>query len=116
MSIHTSHGIFQTKSKYSKKSVEKEDNCVDMGITINNIGKCFYRQKDYSQALKQYGTVLELIQKVNLNDHVDMAYTLKNIGEVYMDLLSFDFALTYFTKALDIYKKTFDDLEHREIA
>ena len=85
-------------------------------MRINSIGKCFYREKNYSEALQHYEIVLKLIQKAALNDHVDKAYILKNIGEVYLDLLNFDFALNYLTQALDMYKKTFNDLEHRAVA
>ncbi|CAF1426629.1 unnamed protein product [Adineta steineri] len=100
----------------ARKILKNDDNYRDMGVKINNIGKCFYRQKHYSQALKQYYITLQLLEKANLKDHVDMAYTLKNIGEVYLDLLNFDLALDYFHQALFIYKKIFNDLEHRDIA
>ncbi|CAF1403648.1 unnamed protein product [Adineta steineri] len=107
---------FRQSLDIARKVLKNDDNYLDMGIEINNIGKCFYRQKNYSQALKQYHIMLQLLEKANLKDHVDMAYTLKNIGEVYLDLLNFDLALDYFDQALFIYKKIFNDLEHRDIA
>ncbi|CAF1961175.1 unnamed protein product [Rotaria magnacalcarata] len=107
---------FEQSLDIARRVLKGDDNYRDMGMRINNIGKCFYREKNYSEALKHYEIVLKLIQKANLNDHVDKAYTLKNMGEVYLDLFNFDFALNYFTEALDMYKKTFNDLEHRDVA
>ncbi|CAF1448532.1 unnamed protein product [Adineta steineri] len=107
---------FQKGLDIARKVLKNDDNYRDMGVVINNIGKCYYRQKHYSQALKQYHIMLKLLEKANLKDHADMAYTLKNIGEVYLDLLNFDLALDYFHQALFIYKKIFNDLEHRDIA
>ncbi|CAF3958648.1 unnamed protein product, partial [Adineta steineri] len=105
---------FQKGLDIARKVLKNDDNYRDMGVVINNIGKCYYRQKHYSQALKQYHIMLKLLEKANLKDHADMAYTLKNIGEVYLDLLNFDLALDYFHQALFIYKKIFNDLEHRD--
>ncbi|CAF4935508.1 unnamed protein product [Rotaria sp. Silwood1] len=100
----------------------------------NNIGKSDYKKCQYTEAMRDFkesldvarrvlqgndnyrDMVLKLIEKANLNDHVDLGYTLKNIDEDYLDLLNFDLVLNYFTQALDIYKKTFDDLQHRDVA
>ncbi|CAF4978276.1 unnamed protein product [Rotaria sp. Silwood1] len=100
----------------------------------NNIGKSDYKKCQYTEAMRDFkesldvarrvlqgndnyrDMVLKLIEKADLNDHVDLGYTLKNLDEDYLDLLNFDLVLNYFTQALDIYKKTFDDLQHRDVA
>lgn len=107
---------FNKSLDIARKVLKGDDNYLDMGMRINNIGKCFYRLKHYSDALEQYQIVLKLIEKDNVNDHVDEAYTLKNIGEVYLDLSKYELSINYFNRALDIYKKTFNDLPNRDIA
>ncbi|CAF3302373.1 unnamed protein product [Rotaria socialis] len=91
---------FKQSLDIARKVLKGDNNYIDMGMRINNIGKCFYRQKNDFEALQNY----------------EIAYTLKNIGEVHLDLLNCDLSLNYFTQALDLYKKTFNDLEHRDVA
>ncbi|CAF1267087.1 unnamed protein product [Rotaria sp. Silwood1] len=138
--VHYHKGYYDEALYYQTKSYERDqrifptDNHIDLSVNTNNIGKSYYKKCQYTEAMRDFkesldvarrvlqgndnyrDMVLKLIEKADLNDHVDLGYTLKNIDEVYLDLLNFELALNYFTQALDIYKKTFDDLQHRDVA
>ncbi|CAF1193842.1 unnamed protein product [Didymodactylos carnosus] len=91
------------------------DNYINMGAKMNNIGKCLYRQKNYAGALRKYESMMELMKQANVLEHRNLAYTLTNIGEVYLELKNFDLALDFFMGALNMYKRVYNNPEHRDV-
>lgn len=88
-------------------------------VFLNNIGKAFYRLKQFDEAEKYFEEALQLAKKIfsSSADHIFLAYTSKNQGEIRLAKNDFVGALALFQYAHDMYKRIFpQDANQRDVA
>ena len=92
---------------YHSKSYDialKLNDSLKMASSLNNIGIVYDLKGDYSEALKNYFSALEIYETQDAEfDKVPMVYV--NIGIVYKKQKEYDKVLNYYKKALEIYKR-----------
>jgi tetratricopeptide (TPR) repeat protein len=86
---------------------------IDVGTTWNNIGRIYFQQAAYDDAMKAYQSSLR-IRKAVQGASVDVAATVFNIGQVHHQLGARAEALTYYKEFLKLAKKHFGDY-HRDV-
>lgn len=86
---------------------------IDVGTTWNNIGRIYFQQGAYDDAMKAYQSSLR-IRKAVQGDSVDVAATVFNIGQVHHQLGAREEALAHYKEFLKLAKKHFGDY-HRDV-
>jgi tetratricopeptide (TPR) repeat protein len=86
---------------------------IDVGTTWNNIGRIYFQQGAYDDAMKAYQSSLR-IRRVVQGESVDVAATVFNIGQVHHQLGARAEALAHYKEFLKLAKKHFGDY-HRDV-
>ena len=86
---------------------------IDVGTTLNNIGRVYFQQGKYEDAMEAYKESLRVRRKCQ-GDSVDVAATLFNIGQVYHQLDERNRALILYKEFLKLSKVHFGNY-HRDI-
>jgi tetratricopeptide (TPR) repeat protein len=86
---------------------------IDVGTTWNNIGRIYFQQGMYAQAMDAYRKALRIRRDVQ-GDSVDVAATIFNIGQVHHQKGDRDRALKHYQEFLKLAKLHFGDY-HRDI-
>ena len=89
------------------------DSHIDVGTTWNNIGRIFFQQGAYEEAMIGYQTALRIRRQVQ-GESVDVAATLFNIGQVYHQLSAREEALSHYKAFLRLAKEHFGEF-HRDV-
>lgn len=74
------------------------------GQIYNNLGNCYFKKKDFDQALKYYGYAQRVFEPLLHPSDPFLADCLNNFGSCYFEKKDFENALLYFTQALQIVK------------
>ena len=99
---------YQTKSYKIGEKLCPANNHFFLSFNLNNIGKCFYKQHKYKQAMEYFQQSLNIARKVLKQDdnYIDMGITISNIGKIsyrekkYADALQqYDIVLKLLEKA-----------------
>lgn len=86
---------------------------IDVGTTWNNVGRIFFQQANYEEAMDAYRKSLRIRRREQGNS-VDVAATIFNIGQVYHQQGEKERALRHYQEFLKLAKKHFGDY-HRDI-
>lgn len=88
----------------------------DVGTTWNNMGRLYYIQGKYPEALHAYEQALRIRRHNNKDvlDTVDVAATLVNIGQVYNQMEDYQPALVFYKDFLRLAKIHFGEY-HRDV-
>lgn len=94
---------FQTSLEIRRQCLREDDN--EIGTTWNNIGHCYYKQKNYPKALEAYNQALR-VRRLNRDapDGIDVAATLLNLGQVCNQMKKYERALRYYEDFLRLAK------------
>lgn len=87
----------------------KENDFLNYGVTINNRAYHYYEQGDYLKAMEGYLEAIRVLDTID-RDIYRRADVYRNISKLNAKQNSFEQALEYLFKALEIYKKTDDNL------
>lgn len=91
--------------KYASEALEISvavDEKIKMALSLNNIGRVYYRWSEYEKAIEYYQRSLKISE--SMDDKSGIAQSFGNIGTVYYDLGSID--STNYLKSLDYYNKS----------
>jgi tetratricopeptide (TPR) repeat protein len=77
-----------------------------IATVLNNIGRVYYLQSDFKQALKMYQESMDLRTKILGRDSLDVAATVYNIGQTYHQLGRLEESLTHYKEFLRIAQAT----------
>jgi len=85
--------------------------------TFNRLGRCFFQENSFHEALKQHETALQLTRNIVEQDTASssVATYLKNMGECMFKIRRWNAANDLFSKAANIWKETEDQSFHSEI-
>ncbi|CAF1503003.1 unnamed protein product, partial [Rotaria sp. Silwood1] len=104
-------------------TIQSDKNAPTIIDIYRGLGRVFLGISEFELSKKYLQHAYDLCIKIESSSPSKLGRILSYIGytydfqdEDYLDLLNFDLVLNYFTQALDIYKKTFDDLQHRDVA
>ena len=59
-----------------------DDDHADIATAVNNLGRCYFKQRKYDDALSSFKEALRIRNKVYSTTHPDVAATFYNLGEV----------------------------------
>ena len=76
---------------------------IEYAFAYNNIGKIYYRTKNYQAAKEHYDKALDCLKMLMPNGHIDIAYTLKNMSELYLAMKELEIATSYIHDARKFY-------------
>jgi tetratricopeptide (TPR) repeat protein len=75
--------------------------------TINNLGKTYFRQGKYDDAIEQYQRALEITEQMSGVDHTNTAKMINNLGVAYNAQGRHELAIVQYERALRIYQEAF---------
>ena len=101
--------IFRLESSTSSFS------CVDMSVTLSNVGWLFYLSQDYSNAMQSYEEALELTIPILGESHRNVASLRVQIGMVHAQQGKLKRALKLYRQALQVQRAVLGD-EHEDVA
>ena len=87
------------------KLFQKEKDSFLMAYTLNSIGVNQMYRSDYPAALKNYLTAARVYESMGSENTVIYADILNNLGILYKDMEKWDESLSYYNKALEVYKR-----------
>jgi tetratricopeptide (TPR) repeat protein len=87
---------------YLKTLPTEKANWIRQAAVLNNLGKIYYDQDKYDQALEYYEKAIKLQREHVPEDHPTFSTDYSNIGTVYQKQQKLDLALEYFQRALEI--------------
>ena len=96
-----------------RRRIELGVDHLDVGTTWNNVGRIYFQQGRYDEAMEAYYEALR-VRRLCQGDSVDVAATLFNIGQVYHQQGDRDRALQLYQEFLRLAKVHFGEY-HRDI-
>lgn len=86
-----------------KRMAEKENNAPVLITCYGNIGSCYRKLRQFDKAREMYKAAIPLIEKEGATEQMGMVY--QGLGVVERDAGNADLGLSYYKRALAIYRK-----------
>ncbi len=93
--------LFYQEAIAIRKNVLKQES-LNLAMSYNNIGLCFYFQSDYDQAIEAHSNSLAIRMKLLGEEHIEVANSYVNLGICFYQKSNYDKTRDLFEKSLAI--------------